>query len=89
MMALEGALVALTMPCKFQQIGCFLRSLLCCLHLEMTLSDLVCIISPMNNFPVVRRQIGKDDLFCMVTVSALYDLNPYTDSLIFFFLLQI
>lgn len=50
----------------------------------MTLSDLICIISPTNNFPVVRSQIAKDDLSCMVAVSPLYDLNLDTDLLIFF-----
>lgn len=57
----------------------------------MTLSDLVCIISPTSNFPVVISQIAKDYLSCMITVRPLCDLNLDTDLLIFFliFFLQI
>lgn len=50
----------------------------------MTLSDLVCIISPTDSFPVVRSEIAEDDVSCMVTARPLYGLNLDTDLLIFF-----
>lgn len=62
----RGVQVAFTMPCNFSKLV-LSHSLLHCHHLQVTLSDLICIISPPHYFSVVRSQMAKDDLSYKLT----------------------